>query len=299
MTSMPDEAVGEDQTLSNSDQVTHAKEPGPAGNQARNDLGQDRAAKGDDNHPEEDPAEGSRDTVERELDRQGQSNSHASEDNAERTRRASIPRLSRDRAAMIFVDNQTGLMASVESLHPERLKRNMLALRDTAAIYRLPVVLTASDPSNPQGPGPMLPELTEAFPRSEVIARTSIGAWDDPKFVSAVEATGRDQLIISGIATDAGVAFTALGARQAGYDVFVVADASASWSDKADLAALIRMTAAGVVTMSWVSVAAELQADWSRPNSRNLAELLRRNIARWNYIAEGEETKAAGNMDRN
>src|SRR3982750_3778848 len=154
-----------------------------------------------------------------------------------------IPRLSRDRAAMIFVDNQTGLMASAESLHPERLKQNMLALRDAAKIYRLPVILTASDPSNPQGPGPMLPELTDAFPGSKVIARTSIGAWDDAKFVAAVKATGRDQLIVSGIATDAGVAFTALGARRAGYEVFVVADASATWSEKADAAALMRMSA--------------------------------------------------------
>ena len=203
-------------------------------------------------------------------------------------RKSTIPRLSRDRAAIIFVDNQTGLMASVESIHPERLKQNMLALRDTAAIYRLPVVLTASDPSNPQGPGPMLPELTEAFPRSPVIARTSIGAWDDRDFVAAVEATGRDQLVISGIATDAGVAFTALDARAAGYEVFVVADASATWSEKAETAAMMRMTAAGVVPISWVAVAAELQSDWSQPNAEGLAALLQRNVARWNYISEGQ-----------
>src|SRR5207237_9661809 len=77
--------------------------------------------------------------------------------------------LARDQAVMIFVDNQTGLMASVQSLHPEQLKPGMVALRDVAAIYRLPVILTASDPSNPQGPGPMVPELTQAFPQSQVI----------------------------------------------------------------------------------------------------------------------------------
>jgi nicotinamidase-related amidase len=199
-----------------------------------------------------------------------------------------IPRLSRDRAAVVFVDNQTGLMASVESIDPERLKQNMLALRDTAAIYELPVILTASDPANPQGPGPMLPELTDAFPESYVIARTSIGAWEDAEFVAAVEATGRDQLIISGIATDAGVAFTALGARAAGYEVFVVADASATWSEKADTAAMLRMTAAGIVPMSWVAVAAEVQSDWSQPNAEDLAALLQRNVARWNYVSEGQ-----------
>jgi nicotinamidase-related amidase len=61
----------------------------------------------------------------------------------------------------------------------------------------------------------MLPELTEAFPQSPVIARTSIGAWEDERFVEAFEVTKRNQLIISGIATDAGVAFTVLSARAA------------------------------------------------------------------------------------
>lgn len=202
-----------------------------------------------------------------------------------------VPHLSPDRAVAIFIDNQTGLMASVQSAHPELLKQAMLALRDAAAIYKLPVILTASDPANPQGPGPMLPELTDVFPQSKVIARTAIGAWDDPAFVSAVKATKRDQLIMSGIATDAGVAFTALGARRDGYEVFVVADASATWSEQAHEAAMLRMISAGVVPMSWVAVAAELQADWSLPHADDLAKLLQRNIARWNYIAEGEKAK--------
>jgi nicotinamidase-related amidase len=199
----------------------------------------------------------------------------------------SIPRLSRDRAAMIFIDNQTGLMASAPSLDPERLKQSTLALRDTALIYALPVVLTASDTGNPQGPGPMLAELAKAFPGVEVIARTTIGAWDDPHFVEAVKRTGRDQLIMSGIATDAGVAFTALAARRDGHEVFVVADACATSSEQADRAALMRMAAAGVTPVSWVAVATELQADWSKPQASRLAELLRRNVPRWNHIVEG------------
>jgi hypothetical protein len=48
-----------------------------------------------------------------------------------------VPRLSRTRAAMVFIDNQTGLMASVETLHPERLKQHVLALRDVCR--RVPV----------------------------------------------------------------------------------------------------------------------------------------------------------------
>ena len=190
---------------------------------------------------------------------------------------------------MAFIDNQTGLMASVETFDPDRLRQAVLALRHIAGIYGLPVILTASDPSNPQGPGPVIPELTTAFPDSEVIARTAIGAWDDPGFVAAVEASKRRQLIVSGIATDAGVSFTALGAKRAGYEVFVVVDACASWSSAAHDSGLMRMTAAGIIPVSWIAVAAEIQRDWSHPNSEELAMLLQRNISRWGYIAAGDK----------
>ena len=51
-----------------------------------------------------------------------------------------------------------------------------------------------------------------------------------PRTTSAVKATGRKQLIIAGIVTEVCVAFPAMSALEAGYEVFVVTDASGTFA---------------------------------------------------------------------
>ncbi|CAH2395264.1 hypothetical protein [Mesorhizobium ventifaucium] len=70
---MPDEMIGGDRIAANTD---HADERSPDGGQGRKDKRQDQAV-APDNRPQEDPAEGSRDTVEHELDRHKKSGSDA------------------------------------------------------------------------------------------------------------------------------------------------------------------------------------------------------------------------------
>lgn len=55
-----------------------------------------------------------------------------------------------------------------------------------------------------------MPELTAVLPDVKVIARTTINAWDEPKFVAAVKATGRRQLIIAGLSLPVCATFPAL-----------------------------------------------------------------------------------------
>src|SRR5204863_6976468 len=55
--------------------------------------------------------------------------------------------------------------------------------------------------------------------------RTSINAWEDVEFRKAVEATGRKKLVMTALWTEACLAFPALDALRAGYEVYVVADA--------------------------------------------------------------------------
>ena len=52
--------------------------------------------------------------------------------------------------------------------------------------------------------------------------------WDDPKFVAAVEKTGRKNLIMAGVTIDVCLAFAAMQAVDAGYNVYGVVDASAA-----------------------------------------------------------------------
>src|SRR4028118_1761239 len=120
-------------------------------------------------------------------------------------------RLNKDDAVALFVDHQTGLFALVQDYTPNEFKNGVLAMAETVKFFNLPTVLATSAEDGPNGP--IIPELKKMFPDAAYIARPGeINAWDNPDFVKAVKATGRKQLLISGIATEVCVAFVALAA---------------------------------------------------------------------------------------
>jgi len=191
-------------------------------------------------------------------------------------------RLSKADAACLLVDHQSGLISLVQDFSPGEFKNNVLALAACAKYFKLPTILTTSFENGPNGP--LVPELKEMFSGMPYIARPgNINAWDNEDFVKAVKKTGRKQLIIAGVVTEVCVAFPALSAIEAGYEVFVVTDASGTFNEVTRHAAWARMAAAGVQLMNWFGVACELHRDWRNdieglgalfsnyiPNYRNL-----------------------------
>lgn len=165
-------------------------------------------------------------------------------------------------AAALFIDHQTQLMLGCKSRDTEEIENNTLAVAHLAEMYDLPVVLTTTG-GGAQGPaGPLFPELPKRFPDQEVIDRQAhFDAMKDPRFVEAVEATGRQKLIITGITTDLCVVFPALTAVAMGYDVYVVADACASWNEEIDRIALDRIRQGGGIVTNMQGLAAEIQTN--------------------------------------
>ncbi|AEY85489.1 isochorismatase hydrolase [Streptomyces hygroscopicus subsp. jinggangensis 5008] len=182
-------------------------------------------------------------------------------------------RLDRDRAALLLVDHQVGLILGVEDPERELLRRNVIFLAKLAKNYGLPAIFTTSADTGPNGI--LLPELAAELPDAPVIHRPGeIDAFDNADFAAAVKATGRDQLIIAGISTDVCVSFAAQSAIAAGYQVHAVLDASGTWNKLATQAATSRMANAGVTLNNAVSVGAELQRDWRNKGGIELAGLM-------------------------
>jgi nicotinamidase-related amidase len=170
-------------------------------------------------------------------------------------------RLDKAQAAVLLVDHQSGLCNLVGDFSPDDFKNNVLALAAAAKYFKLPTILTTSFENGPNGP--LIPELKELFADAPYIARPgNINAWDNEDFVKAVKATGRKQLIIAGVVTEVCVAFPALSALEAGYEVFVVTDASGTFNQTTRQAAWLRMQAAGAQLMTWFGMACELHRDW-------------------------------------
>ncbi|HVN60333.1 MAG TPA: isochorismatase family protein [Gaiellaceae bacterium] len=109
------------------------------------------------------------------------------------------------------------------------------------------------------------PQLAEAIGDHEILYRGGeYDALSNPDVLAAIEATGRDRLVIGGISTEGCVIETAFGALRRGYTVGLVGDATAGQTLENHQLAVQRMVQAGVVPLSWLSLATELQYDWSQ-----------------------------------
>jgi nicotinamidase-related amidase len=196
-------------------------------------------------------------------------------------------RLDKNDVAVLLVDHQTGLFSLVHDFTPDEFKNNVLALADSAKYFKLPTILTTSFETGPNGP--LFPELKAIFPDVPYIARPgNINAWDNEEFVAAVKATGKKQLLIAGIVTEVCVAFPALSAREAGYEVFVVTDASGTFNTTTRDAAWARMTQAGCQLMTWFGVACELHRDW-RNDVEGLAALFANHLPSYQCLINSHE----------
>lgn len=201
-------------------------------------------------------------------------------------------RLDKTQAAVLLVDHQAGLLSLVRDFDPDKFKNNVLALADLAKYFQLPTILTTSFESGPNGP--LVPELKALFPDAPYIARPGqINAWDNEEFLAAVKATGKQQLIIAGVVTEVCVAFPALSAIEAGYQVFVVTDASGTFNEITRDAAWSRMSVAGVQLMSWFGLACELHRDW-RNDVEGLGTLFSNHIPDYRNLITSYSMLAAG-----
>ncbi|TXR99768.1 hydrolase [Streptomyces sp. col6] len=170
--------------------------------------------------------------------------------------------LTADSAMMLFVDHQPQMFFGAASADRAGVINATVGLAKSARVFDVPVVL--STVAAESFSGPILPQLLDVFPKHEVIDRTSMNAWEDAALVEAVKVTGRRKIILSGLWTEVCLVLPALSALGQGYEVYVVADASAGVTAESHEHAMQRMTAAGAVPVTWLQVLLELQRDWAR-----------------------------------
>lgn len=175
-------------------------------------------------------------------------------------------------SVLVRIDHQPFQLLSLNSQDPQMVINKAAALAKTAKGFGVPTILTSVIVK--QG-GYIFPQITEVFPDQEVIDRTFINTWQDPKVVDAVKATGRKQLIIAGLYTEVCVAMPTIQALGEGWDVTVVTDACGGVSHEAHEVAIQRMIRAGANMMTWLAVASEWQRDHARTEtSKVLVEAL-------------------------
>jgi nicotinamidase-related amidase len=173
--------------------------------------------------------------------------------------------LTSQNAALVLVDHQIGLMTGVRDYSTGELKHNVVALAKAAKALKLPIVVTTTARDSMWGP--TFPELVEALLDIEIIDRSSVNAFDDPRVASAIEATKRKKLIFAGISLEVCAAFPAITAVGKGLDAYVAVDASGTFSETKRQAGLLRMLQAGVIVSDYATLMVEILKDNGRPEA--------------------------------
>ncbi|MDX2200138.1 MAG: isochorismatase family protein [Phycisphaerae bacterium] len=176
-------------------------------------------------------------------------------------------------AVMLLIDHQSGLFQLVRDIDQPVLRSHVTALAKVSYLAKLPTFTTASVPDGPNGP--LIPEIHQYNPNAVYIPRTGqINAWDNPKWVQAIEKTGRKTLLIAGTLTSTCMAFPALSALAAGYKVFCIVDASGNWSKMSTDLTVARLTQAGAIPIDMNGLLGEIMGTWNRPDAMDFAEIL-------------------------
>jgi nicotinamidase-related amidase len=180
--------------------------------------------------------------------------------------------LTKDNAAVILVDHQVNLMTGVRDYETGELKHNVVALARAAKALSLPIVATSTARDSLWGP--TFPELVEALDGVEIIDRSSVNAYDDPRVAAAIEATGRKKLIFAGISLEVCAGFPAMTAVAKGYDAYVAVDASGTFSKTKHDVNLLRLAHAGVVLSDYATLMVEILKDNAAPESAAVYDAL-------------------------
>ena len=165
--------------------------------------------------------------------------------------------------ALLVIDYQPGQFAAVSSMDRDLLLENIVSTAKIAKLFGVPIVHSTINVASGLAE-PTVPELAELLVDNPPIDRTSINAWEDADFLSAVRATGRRKLILCALWTEMCMAFPALDALREGYEVYPVVDAIGGTSEQAHRAALERVVQAGAQPVTWIPLGGELQRDWAR-----------------------------------
>lgn len=177
---------------------------------------------------------------------------------------------SRKNALLLAIDIQERLLPQIhESSH---LVNKALILVESCKILNLPILVTEQ---YPEGIGPTVAALAPALDQCRKIGKRTFSCCREPSFMKALKATGKNQVIITGIETHVCVFQTAADLLQNGYAVQVTADAVGSRTTFNKEIGLARMRALGVEITSVESAVFELLETSACPEFKQILRYLK------------------------
>lgn len=157
------------------------------------------------------------------------------------------------KTALIIIDVQ-GKLAHL-MYRKEALFENLQKIIKGAQILGIPILWLEQ---NPEGLGPTIPEVADLLSNTEPISKLSFSSCRNDRFMQALKALNRKEILIAGIETHVCVYQTAVDLVNLGYEVQIVADAVSSRTMENKKIGLQKMRDAGVSLTSTETALFEL-----------------------------------------
>src|ERR1700760_4929393 len=114
--------------------------------------------------------------------------------------------LTPDNCVVAFIDHQPQMLFGVSNFDRQGIINNNVALAKAARVFGVPVVLSTVETKSFSGN--MWPQIQAVLPDQVPIERTSMNSWDDANFVSAIEKSSRNKIVLTGLWTETCVALS-------------------------------------------------------------------------------------------
>ena len=177
------------------------------------------------------------------------------------------------KSSLLIVDIQERLLPAM-AVGNSLVEKSAILLKAAKAL-EVPVAVSEQ---YPKGLGHTVEILNQEIGNAPVFAKAVFSCWRDEvlrKHFTAHHDGGRPQVIIAGIEAHVCVAQTAIDMAQAGFGVFVVADAVSSRSENSVTLALTRMGQSGVEVINTEMAVFELLGKAGTPEFKALSALIK------------------------
>lgn len=173
--------------------------------------------------------------------------------------------ITKNNCAVAFIDHQPQMVFGVGSIDRQLLINNVLLLAKAAKVFNVPTVLTTVESKSFSGN--IWEKLLAVFPNQTPIERSGMNSWDFEEFRKAIKATGKKNILVSGLWTEVCVCWPVLAMLEEGYNMFVVEDACGGVSKTIHDAAMWRMIKAGAIPVTSMQMLLEFQRDWANKDT--------------------------------
>ena len=178
--------------------------------------------------------------------------------------------LSAENACLLIVDVQQRLLTAMDS--PRAVMSGCSLMMKAAGVLDVPMVVTEQ---YPEGLGPTVEPLAELAPEDAFFSKLHFSSARNPAIRGKIDSLKPDQVVIGGIEAHVCVLQSAIGLKGAGYEVFVVADATSSRSASNHAAAMSRLREEGVDIVTSEMIVFEWLEKAGTPEFKELSRLLK------------------------